>query len=301
MSMQETAESIARLMATGTNNLSVQVAQTQFRLQLVEQWHIPPGAKILEIGCGQGDMTAVLAHTVGDAGHVMAVDSAPPEYGSPVSIGEAAAHLKQGPLGSRMKFCFQYDLLNSSLDFSSNAFDFVVLAHCSWYFASPQSLRMLLKYMCLWANRLCFSEWDMVPQTLDQVAHLLAVLIQGQVETYKMASESNIRTPLSRARLKQILQETGWRIETEAILDSSSLQDAGWEIAHCLRTSLLEASGLNLSAKMLDVLSSEVDILREMAERGPKRSLDSYAILAQRQPDIASTTLDNSGELSLQV
>jgi len=35
----------------------------------------------MEIGCGQGDCTAVLATVVGETGHVTALDPAPPDYG----------------------------------------------------------------------------------------------------------------------------------------------------------------------------------------------------------------------------
>ncbi len=61
------------------------------------QWQIPAGARVLEIGCGQGDTTAVLADAVGSAGRVIAVDIADPSYGAPVTIGESARHLSDGP------------------------------------------------------------------------------------------------------------------------------------------------------------------------------------------------------------
>lgn len=282
MSLVEDAEIIARQMALGTEYSAEQVVQTLCRLQLVEGWQIPQGAKILEVGCGQGDMTAVLAHAVGSGGHVTAVDSAPPEYGGPVTLGQSAEHLKGTPLGPRITFYFQYDLLDPANAFAENSFDYVVLAHCSWYFRSLDQLRQMLLRVRSWASHLCYSEWELEPHTLDQVAHLLSILIQGQVEAYKTHSTSNVRTPFSKARLRQLLQETGWNVSSESTLDTRRLKDADWEIANCLTSSLSEAHTLNLSMKLLELLDSQADTLRLMAQRGKNRSLSSYSILAQR-------------------
>ena len=282
----EDAEAIARQMLASTKNLDVQVAQTLFRMHLVEQWRIPEGAKVLEIGCGQGDMTAVLANAVGISGHVTALDSAAPDYGAPVSLGQSAQHLKRTSLGQRIAFHFQYDLLDLSNSFSVDQFDYVVLAHCSWYFESLDQLRQVLLRVRPWASRLCFSEWDLEPYTPDQLAHLLAVLIQGQVEAYKVASESNVRTPFSKSRCRQLLQETGWRVSTESAFDSTQLKDADWEIDSCLKTSLTEAEALNCPVKLREWLGSQVDILRRVSGRGRNRSLGSYAIVAERSPEI---------------
>jgi len=277
----EEAEGVARQMASSTRSPDVQAAQTHLRMQLVEGWQISHGAKVLEIGCGQGDMTAVLAHAVGSGGHVTAVDIASPQYGAPVSLGESAAHLSRTPLGQRIEFHFECDLMDPSLRFSANRFDYVVLAHCSWYFESLDQLRRVLLRVRPWARRLCYSEWELAPRALDQVAHMLSVLIQGQVEACKAASESNVRTPFSRTRLKQLLQETGWRVSAEAVLDSTLLADADWEIANCLRSSLPEAEAMNLPLKLLELLGSQVDTLRLVAGRGKNRSLDSCSIVAE--------------------
>ena len=61
-------------------------AQLRHRMSLVEFWAPKAGDRVLEIGCGQGDCTVVLAHAVGERGKVVATDIAPPEYGAPVSL-----------------------------------------------------------------------------------------------------------------------------------------------------------------------------------------------------------------------
>lgn len=66
-------------------HLEIQKHQTQHRIALVSKWEIPVGARVLEIGCGQGDCTIVLAAAVGPTGHVTAVDPAPLTYGMSTS------------------------------------------------------------------------------------------------------------------------------------------------------------------------------------------------------------------------
>lgn len=60
----------------------VTVPQIEERIQLVKAWDIRPGEHVLELGCGQGDCTVVLAVAVGDAGSVTAVDPADLDYGA---------------------------------------------------------------------------------------------------------------------------------------------------------------------------------------------------------------------------
>lgn len=81
MSAQFDAESLARISLHDSSNFNVQLSQTSHRLLLLQQWNIPAGSKILELGCGQGDCTTVLAHAVGEEGRVVAVDPAELNYG----------------------------------------------------------------------------------------------------------------------------------------------------------------------------------------------------------------------------
>ena len=62
--------SIARLSLHDPANFYVQLAQTQHRLNIVHYWNIAPGKRVLELGCGQGDCTTVLAEAVGEKGSV---------------------------------------------------------------------------------------------------------------------------------------------------------------------------------------------------------------------------------------
>ena len=177
---------------------------------------------------------------------MIAVDLAEPSYGAPITIGDSAAHLSEGPLGSRIKFRYGFDVLDPENAFPGDAFDAIVLAHCTWYFESLEQLSETLRTIAPWAPTLHLSEWDLEPRAIDQTAHLLAVLIQGQIEAWKPESTANVRTPYSRETLRRLLAETGWAVESETLIDASELDDAAWEIAACLEESLPEAASLEL-------------------------------------------------------
>lgn len=53
------------------DNAAIQYIQTEHRMKLGLFWGIQEGSRVLEIGCGQGDTTAVLAHLVGSTGTFM--------------------------------------------------------------------------------------------------------------------------------------------------------------------------------------------------------------------------------------
>jgi SAM-dependent methyltransferase len=282
MSEHLSPRGLAALMAANTVSPAEQLRQTGFRAALGEAWQIPEDARVLEIGCGQGDTTAVLADAVGDRGRVIAVDVAEPSYGAPITIGDSARHLSSGPLGARVKFSFGFDVLDPQNAFPDDAFDAIVLAHCTWYFDSLDRLRETLRRIGPWAPRLCLSEWDLEPRAVDQTAHLLAVLIQGQIEAFRSHSTANVRTPYSREALRGLLAETGWAVGSETLIDASALDDAAWEIDACLEDSLPEAARLDLPPRVQSLLASQGDVLRRLAAREGNRPLPAYAITAVR-------------------
>lgn len=73
----EKAQYLASLFIDGYGG----AAQLEHRLQLISSWTIKPGARVLEIGCGQGECTVALADAVGATGHVDAIDPGSPDYG----------------------------------------------------------------------------------------------------------------------------------------------------------------------------------------------------------------------------
>lgn len=77
------AASIARFSLHDSKRFDIQHSQTLHRLKLLQYWNIPSGSKVLELGCGQGDCTTVLAYAMGEQGSVVAVDPAELDYGEP--------------------------------------------------------------------------------------------------------------------------------------------------------------------------------------------------------------------------
>jgi SAM-dependent methyltransferase len=281
--MSRSAVELAPLMAAYALSPEAQLRQTRFRIALVESFGLPEGSRVLEIGCGQGDTTAALADALGPRGRVVAVDLADPSYGAPVTIGDSAAHLSAGPLGKQIKFRYGFDVLDPQNAFPEDAFDAIVLAQCTWYFGSLAQVRATLDRIRPWAARLCLCEWDLEPRSVEQTAHLLAVLIQGQIEAFKEESLANVRTPYSREALQRMLGETSWAIASEALVDASELDDARWEIEACLGDALPAAAALGLPARLQTLLASQGDVLRRVAERDGTRPLPAYSVVAERR------------------
>lgn len=81
MSAPDLPTEIAKLSLHDPKHFYIQHGQTAHRLQLLQHWDIQLGSDVIELGCGQGDCTTVLAHAVGEQGTVVAVDPAELSYG----------------------------------------------------------------------------------------------------------------------------------------------------------------------------------------------------------------------------
>ena len=270
------AESIAALMPTN----AAQLVQTRFRLALTDSWRIAPGASVLEIGCGQGDMTAVLADTVGPDGRVLGIDIADPAHGAPVTLGESADHLLAGPLGKRIEIRLDTDVLEAN--FPEDAFDCVVLSQCSWYFASYGQLRDTLAHVRPWTSRLCFSEWDLRPGSVSQVPHLLAVLTQGLCEAAGSRGDGNVRTLFGRDEVQRALVSAGWRVAAAETVDATGMQDADWEIAACLAYVGDPDRMAALPADVRRLVATQADLIRATARPHGNAALPAYTVVAGR-------------------
>ena len=81
----------------------VQQIQLQHRFDLAKAFGVRKGMRILEIGCGQGDTTVVLADLVGEEGHIVAIDIAKGDYDT--KIRQARKFFDQG---NKVRFSFQF-------------------------------------------------------------------------------------------------------------------------------------------------------------------------------------------------
>lgn len=223
---------------------SIEAVQSEHRRRIVESWGIKPGWRILEIGCGQGDLTLALAEAVGPEGKVTGVDIADRSYGAPLTLGEATDQIVAGEFGPRVDFMFQFDL--ATMAEFLGTFDAAVMAHSAWYFPNRDTLRATLAAARKRAPRLCFAEWDLEAKVPAQEAHRMAALAQGRITG---SEELNIRTPLTRPQFRELFQEIGWAPVMETPIDSRGLPDADWEIAACLRIKGVDHSRLRMTAR----------------------------------------------------
>ncbi|KAK0534795.1 hypothetical protein OC835_002568 [Tilletia horrida] len=195
------------------------------------------GKAVLEVGCGQGDMTVVLAELVGEKGRVVAIDPAPLTYGSPLTLGEAQAVLQKTAVGSRMTF-LQADVPSffsqqapeqPSSPTRPQSFDTAILAHCLLYFSSAAELSQTLTELRRSARvqHLCLAEWDLAASRSEAVPHLLALVAQA----FLPQAEANVRTLFSREQVRRIAEGAGWRLRCEStIVSPPRMQDGRWEV-----------------------------------------------------------------------
>ncbi|MGG0662779.1 class I SAM-dependent methyltransferase [Viridibacillus arvi] len=273
-------EEIVDCMAIYGNDSTIQKIQTAHRLKLAQFWSIKKGMRVLEIGCGQGDTTAVLAHLVGEEGFVHGIDVAAADYGSPITLGEATRHLKASKLGAQIQINLATDVIVDEIDFPEQSFDIVVLSHCSWYFQSAEQLAAVLKKARKWGKTLCFAEWDARVTNIEQYPHFLAVLIQAQYEVFKETSISNIRTLFTAEDIKKIIQQTGWKIQKENIIYSPELQDGEWEVDFTIQDYASELMAVDyIPEKLVLLLQSEILILKEAIQKNAIKSMSTYVLI----------------------
>lgn len=281
---QRIVDEIVSCMATGQEHKDVQRIQTEHRLKLVEFWSIQPGDTVLEIGCGQGDTTAVLAWATGSDGVVHGIDVATRDYGSPITVGDSANYLLDSKLGAPIQMDYEVDVLNADTHFPEDAFDYVVISHASWYMASFEELRQILERVRHWGKRLCFAEWDTRIEHIQQFPHLLAVLIQAKYECFKENSTANIRTLFTVDDIHRVAAEAGWSIEREQSIESVQLQDGQWETDMVLNTYEDELDALfDVPDKLRSLIESEVRMLEHSVQQTDViGSMATYVFVASR-------------------
>ncbi len=120
---------------------------------------------------------------VGPSGSVTAVDADACTSGAPFTFAEAAERIRRSRHARTTTFLYDTVVLGPAPTLPLAKYDCAVLAHSTWYFASPDRLRRTLARLSDWTDRLYISEWDLVPKEPAQVPHLMAVLFQGAMAT----------------------------------------------------------------------------------------------------------------------
>ncbi|QBO35107.1 hypothetical protein EQG49_00875 [Periweissella cryptocerci] len=214
------------------DDTTIQDTQTAHRLELIAQWDIKPGDKILEIGSGQGDMLAALAYAVGETGHVVGVDIAGADYGAPFTLGQAIDYLKQSELCSRVDAYFNRDILAGTEFLPIQHFDKVVFAHSSWYFDDIAQLAATFAVVRELADTILYAEWDLEITDARQQNHYIAANVQGQLSAFMPEHEANIRTLVTKHHIAQITDKLALQLVNDGAIDSTTMQDADWEVGY---------------------------------------------------------------------
>ncbi|KAF7330443.1 Methyltransf-25 domain-containing protein [Mycena venus] len=235
------AERIASLSGYGPMS---SVPQAQYRLDLIAKWPITSGARVLELGCGQGDTTLALAEAVGETGHVDAVDPGPLDYGSPKTLGQAHDTISAGPMGPRITWIQAEPLAFLSANPDAPRYDVAVLAHSLWYFSSPTLILETLRVLATRARRVCIAEWSLsCAEGGSGTTHILSVLAQAAMEVSKPVSESNVRTVVSPARIKDLAKQAGLVLQADSealVTPGVGVHDGRWETEHAVRAQFAE-------------------------------------------------------------
>lgn len=245
----------------------IQRKQTQHRLRLMEAFDVREGDHVLEVGCGQGDTTVVLADAVGENGHVHAVDIASKYYGEPITLKAATDYISRSPLGSRITFSLETDMM--SPDFQGT-YDTAVLSHSLFYFSSLNELAGLFAKLRQLADRICIADWDLQFNEMSQSVHAQAILIQG-LFAQSEPTDANIRTIVTKESITRLLKKAGWSPSEPIKVRASDLDDVKWEMAYAKELTLPEAD---------PAFSAYQQMLVQTAALTPVQSLDSFVINA---------------------
>ncbi|PMD37064.1 hypothetical protein L207DRAFT_515488 [Hyaloscypha variabilis F] len=216
-------------------------SQLEHRLAILDFWSIAPGSRVLELGCGQGDTTIALANAVGPTGHIDAVDPGSPDYGTP-PLKDAQGHILASPIGSRITF-HHATAAGYAESYTGPAYDYIVLAHCIWYFENPTLFPALITALTphLTTNpttKLCIAEWSLRASSLPGVPHVLTAILRSLIESKRPSpSAANIRAVLSPAQISSaITQNSPLKLVKEAYLQTNQgMQDGFWEVDYTLR------------------------------------------------------------------
>jgi ubiquinone/menaquinone biosynthesis C-methylase UbiE len=258
--------------------------QLRHRTALVNMWTPGKGDSLIEVGCGQGETTAILAAAVGASGRVLAVDKGPTEYGRPVTLGQAHAYIISSLVGDRIEFRLSTDLLDPHIDFPENSFGLAVFSHSSWYMSSPQELQQLFARVRLWSRRLGYAEWDARPRHLRQLLHLFAVLLQVHAHSIApQTSTANVRSLILPDQVRCLAEQAGWRIREEKIVDTSIPLGYGksWEIHKALDMAEQLIASDKVSEDVRSLLVAEKRLLSRLSRETRNLSLSTYAFLAE--------------------
>lgn len=230
----------------------IAISQTQHRLNLLTAWfgsldkaqNALLDKTVLEIGCGQGDMTVALAWAVGPKGKVFAIDPAPLDYGSPETLREAQHRItNSSPLGGRVDWIQSAPIKALKQNPELRAADYIVLAHSLLYMESTDYVGELFRDVRSAAepvsSRLLIAEWGMRVSSESAEAHLYAV----QAQAAQPLKSGNVQLYLEPKVTRELAANAGWQAEEERWIESPEVDDGAWEVAAAKSMAVADDSG----------------------------------------------------------
>lgn len=245
--------------------------QAAHRHNLITYFSIPAGSRVLELGCGQGDTTEVLASFLGPYGHVDAIDPGSNDYGSPLTLSQAQALITAKPnLGEIITFKNETDPIDYLSTYTGPSYDFIILVHCVWYFENEKVLGELVRALgphVQGETKLCIAEWSMRASTPAAFPHVLTAFLRSSLEAKrKVPSSGNIRTVLSPVQITAAVTSSSSPENPLKLLRSTTertnegMLDGYWEVSDILRRREKEVATL----KDNGVSEGEVAVLESL-------------------------------------
>lgn len=167
--------------------------------------------------------------------------------GSPYTLGQAQEHIRNTPLGPRIKFV-QADPLEHLARSDTRQYTAAVFAQSIWYFSSPSVLSAILSSLATRVARVGIAEYALHATDARAAPHVLATLAQAALECRKSITDSNVRTVLSPPAIRSIAHEAGLTlVEEETIVPPEGMLDGQWESSYVVSARFLEDIEKNIA------------------------------------------------------
>ncbi|OIW29108.1 S-adenosyl-L-methionine-dependent methyltransferase [Coniochaeta ligniaria NRRL 30616] len=251
------------------------LAAIKHRQRLVRFWGVTRGASVLEIGCGQGDCTVVLADAVGSEGTVVGIDPGADDYGTP-SLRAAHKHVKASVVGKQIEFVRSDAAGYLTSPTVLDRYDFIVLSHCVWYLAEPGLLTEIfeLAYRYGRAPTVLLAEYGSVTSVPAAIPHVLAAVAVNALESLLRApSFRNIKCTATPRQMRDAAAKGGWVMSTSEFLEPEEAQRDGWrEVVMILEkpySKMFEdhVESLDVGEKTKSMLLAARDAVHESVQR----------------------------------
>ena len=175
----------------------VWIPRFQLRMTVIQEWAIGLGKRVLDIGCGQGESSAILALALGPESRIVAIDPARSDYGIPYTVSQSQEYICRSAIGSQISF-FQTtaaDLFKSLNQSASAIVDVATLCHSLWYFPDIQTVIDLFRTLAdAGITKVYTAEYDFDSAMPSQQPHMLAARAQASLYASRALREPGTRT-----------------------------------------------------------------------------------------------------------